>query len=87
MKSQFKSIEEKLEMLIAATQAANSDKRLWSREDIANYIGLAPGTVSNSIICKVSFPRAIKLSGSNKRRWHATEVKDWVNQFREKRSA
>lgn len=74
------NVEELIEQLVEkignATQAT-----LWDAADIGRYLKLAKSTVQSHVICKVDFPKAIKVNGG--RRWHPDEVKAWALSNRE----
>ena len=64
---------------------ARQKERLWSVDDIACYLSLSRGSVMNRIICRASFPKAIRITTSTGRtnpRWKPSEVKTWVEKFR-----
>ncbi|MFM2477346.1 helix-turn-helix transcriptional regulator [Celerinatantimonas sp. MCCC 1A17872] len=60
---------------------------LWDADDIARYMRLSKSTVQGRIICRESFPLAVRLptsdTGLGGRRWLAKEVKQWVMRHRE----
>lgn len=74
---------ELLKQMLSEMRIQNLDKRLWSMDDIATYIGLSKGSVRQRIICKVGFPKSIKVTSGHPR-WNPAEVRDWVNKHREK---
>lgn len=67
-------------------QGRNNDA-LWDAGDIAHYMKLSKSTVQSRIICKKSFPIALRMptseTGMGGRRWLAKEVKQWTLRHRE----
>ena len=80
---QTRKVIDLLTQILSQIQISSTDKRLWSVDDIAAYMGLSVSSVRNRVTCKLDFPRAIKMKGFN-RRWYASEVRDWIIRFREK---
>jgi len=68
-------------------QGRNNDALWDTGDDIARYMKLSKSTVQSRIICKQSFPRALRMptseTGLGGRRWLAKEVKQWVMRHRE----
>lgn len=75
---------ELLKQILSEMRIQNLDKRLWSMDDIATYIGLSKGTVRQRIVCKIDFPRCIKINTNGQPRWNPTEVREWINKHRQK---
>lgn len=62
------------------------DKRPWSAEQCADYLGMTTKTFQNSIAPLPIFPRAIRTltaTGRGHPRWIAQEVIDWWLSHRE----
>lgn len=55
--------------------------QLWDAQDIASYLKLAKSTVQSHVLCKPTFPVAVKINGT--RRWLPDEVQDWAKRSRE----
>lgn len=64
-----------------------NDDRLWSMDDISEWIGVSKELVRKSLICKTTFPKPVVLpTGGHRgshRRWVSAEVKKWVLRHRE----
>lgn len=60
--------------------------KLWSMDNIAEYLGVGKDLVRKRLICKGNFPKAIVLptggSRGSHRRWVPAEVKKWVLKHR-----
>lgn len=79
-------IEQLLGELVQQSKTHNLDKRLWSVEDIAAYLNLSKSSVYSRVVCKRTFPHAVRIpvgeSRAN-RRWYPGEIKEWVATHRE----
>lgn len=78
-----------LSQILDELKTGNADKRLWSMDDIGNYLGLSASTVQTRIVCKPDFPKAISIptgTGHTNRRWYPNEVKDWIGRHRENKT-
>lgn len=53
--------------------------RLWTAEDIAQYLRMSPRTVSEKVAMKPGFPRPLKLGV---KRWYMVEVLAWAKKYR-----
>ena len=69
---------------IAHAMSVPQGKQLWNAEAVADYFGVSSSTVYKTILCKPSFPEAIKIESSCKR-WVAGEVMEWAESNRERR--
>ena len=57
---------------------------LWTIRDIGAYCGLSETTVRTTMICRSTFPDAVKVTDDAKgRRWVPDEVVSWVLRNRE----
>lgn len=65
---------------IAEQITANSlplEDRLWTAQDIGDYMQLSEFTISRKVASQPNFPDPIKPTGSS-RRWFAGEVIEWA---------
>ena len=63
----------------------NPDVELWTSEDIASYLKLAPYTVARRVVTRPEFPAPLQpcLTGSRAvKRWFAADVITWARQNR-----
>lgn len=63
---QFRT-EELLSEILEQLKTNNRDNRLWSASDIADYLGMALGSVQNRIIYKVDLPISVSIKTENGR--------------------
>ena len=59
---------------------------LWRADDIARYMRLTRCSVQSRIICRIDFPRAVRIPTTGNgggRRWYAKEIKEWLKRNRE----
>lgn len=56
--------------------------KLWKIEDIGEYFQTSRDAVYKRIVCRPTFPRAIKIPGGP-RRWVPDEVKEWAVNLRD----
>lgn len=82
--------QDTLTLILDEIRAQNqNDQDLWDAESIGRYMGLKKSTVQSKILCKETFPTAIRLPTSEKglggRRWLAAEVRAWVMKHKEAR--
>jgi len=56
---------------------ASYDK-LWTVDDIADFLSLSSSSVRQRVVTKPNFPKPIYPVDSRTRRWLPPEVKDWV---------
>lgn len=54
-------------------------ERLWTADDVANFLGLSPRTVSEKIAMQPGFPRPLKFGV---KRWYMMEVMAWARKNR-----
>ena len=61
------------------------DDQIWSKEQVAEYLGVSPRQVIERYATKPDFPKGFKI-GTAKRsspvRWMAIEVIEWAKSFR-----
>lgn len=60
---------------------------LWTTEDIAAYLKLAPDTTERRVVTRPEFPAPLQPCPTGKRaakRWFASEVITWARQNRSK---
>ncbi len=69
---------------LALVLSMPQEKKLWNAEAVAEYFGLSASAVYRSILCKPTFPEAIKIEGGCKR-WVSGEVIAWAEDQRERR--
>ena len=67
--------------ILAELKRQNANHRLWSAQDIADYLGLSKSTAYGKIICAPGFPKPIKLEGVS-RRWKPSEVTAFIERKR-----
>ena len=79
--------EKQILRLLERLAASPSDNRLWDTQDVANYLNMKKGPVSNTILPRPDFPGAIRIAGKGHPKWEPDEVKAWARQFKEKRTA
>lgn len=53
--------------------------RLWTAEDVAQYLQMSPRTVSEKLAMDPRFPRALNLGV---KRWYMAEVIEWAKRSR-----
>lgn len=70
---------EELIRRIVADVTIPDEARLWSAEDIAQYLQMSPRTVSEKLSMSPRFPRALKLGV---KRWYMVEVLAWAKKNR-----
>jgi len=73
--------DEILSEILAEIKRQNTNHRLWSAQDIADYIGLSKSSAYARVICQPGFPKPIKLGGIS-RRWKPSEVQAFVERKR-----
>ncbi len=78
--------EELLKDILQELKGTNKNSRLWDIQDIADYFKLAKNSVSNRLLCKPAFPKAIKIEGVGKR-WKPSEVKAYAERHKIRRVA
>jgi predicted DNA-binding transcriptional regulator AlpA len=52
--------------------------RLWTVDDIADFLSLSSSSVRQRIVTKPNFPKPIHPVNSRTRRWIPPEVKTWA---------
>lgn len=72
------STEELIRRIVAEVTIPD-DKRLWTAEDIAQYLQLSPRTVSEKLAMQPGFPKPLKLGV---KRWYMVEVLAWAKRNR-----
>ena len=78
----MKTLDEVIRKLVIELRIPD-EHRLWSSEDIAQYLGLAKRTVAERLVFTPGFPRPVDVGP---RRWYMTEVIEWAgNTRRDKR--
>ena len=55
------------------------DERLWTAEDIGQYLHLSPRTVSEKLAMDPKFPKPLRLGV---KRWYMVEVLAWARRSR-----
>lgn len=68
------STEELIRRIVAEVTIPD-DKRLWTAEDIGQYLQMSPRTVSEKLAMQPGFPKPLKLGV---KRWYMTEVLTWA---------
>lgn len=70
---------------------AKPKERLWSADDIAEYLGVSPRQVSERYAARPTFPAPICLpteEGTNRtRRWLPADIKQWAMSHKTRRKA
>ena len=69
---------ERLERTIVS--AIPADKRLWTADSCAQYLGYSRSHFLQKIACRPDFPRPHQVGDGDKgRRWKAADVIEWVD--------
>jgi len=73
--------------LVAQLKRPNvsADEELWTCEDVAEWLKLAPDTVERRVVTRPDFPPPLQPCMTGKRasrRWFAAEVRRWARQHR-----
>ena len=55
----------------------NCNNRLLGREELAEWLGIKPQTISNLLSRGEDLPKSIKIGGA--RRWPKQEVQKWID--------
>jgi len=62
-----------------------ADDELWTCDDVATWLKLAPDTVERRVVTRPDFPPPLQPCMTGKRaarRWFAAEVRRWARQHR-----
>jgi predicted DNA-binding transcriptional regulator AlpA len=57
---------------------------IWSKDDIAEWLGMSDSTVRKVVVVRPGFPAPIMATGAKEgqKRWFADEVIEWVRKNR-----
>ena len=55
------------------------DDRLWTIDDIAEYLQVSKSTVEHKVLTSDTFPSPVRIGHP---RWYPSEVKHWVAKHR-----
>jgi predicted DNA-binding transcriptional regulator AlpA len=55
------------------------EARLWTAEDIGQYLQMSPRTVSEKLAARPGFPKPIRLGV---KRWYMREILEWARRSR-----
>lgn len=82
--TEIQPVETILSEILAALKTPQVQNKLWAIEDLCAYFQLSRTTINRSVVCKPSFPVAIRIEGGVPR-WKPSEVEQWAEKQREKR--
>lgn len=68
------------EVLAQIRNLLEQQQRLWTCEDVADYLQLNADHVRNRLVHKPGFPAAVKIG--KVRRWKPEDVRAWVDRQR-----
>lgn len=59
--------------------------KLWSAEQIAEWMGLERWTVATRVVTRPGFPRPVVPTGTDRgqKRWFSSEVTEWLQDHRQ----
>lgn len=72
------AIEELIRRIVTEVTIPD-EQRLWTAEDIAQYLNMAPRTVAEKLAARPDFPKPLNLGV---KRWYMVEVLAWARKTR-----